>query len=372
MDPVVQGKPLSAWLDDLSTDRGRDQAKFDAALGAVREAGTNGLSLLIQRLQFKDAKDPALTIARRAQARLAFEALGPEAKPAIPRLIALLKDETFVRGADTAPNAAAALRAIGPDAVAVLSTTIAKGNTSERYGAALALGAFPSSPETVVPPLIAAMKDFDTRIRTRAATSLGQIPGADDKVIPALTAALTDASSPVRFAAVAALRECGTAAKSAITPLVNVIVKDPEEANRIAAVQSLLAIGPNEAATALTGLLARPQTFAPAARALMRFGFRAEPAIPALIRAFKSPDFENIAAANYALRGIGPKGLAALIQNLADPNAQVQLRTIRAIALFGADATAAIPALTEAAKSSDPDVQEAAMSLLVDLAALAN
>ena len=369
-DPVVQARPLSSWLEDLSTDRGRDQAKHDLALEAVREIGTNGLSLLLQRLQFKDPNDLSLTTARRAQARLAFEALGSQATPAIPRLMSLLRDETFVRGADTALVAAAALRAIGSNSIPPLATALARGANAERYGAALALSFFPASAKTVAPLLIEALKDFDTRVRARAAISLGAMPGEDEKVVPALAAALADSSSSVRSAAVASLRECGTAAKSAIPALVTVVIKDAEDANRLAAVQSLLVIGPAEAIARFTALLNQPQTFAPAARALGRFGGRAEPAIPALLRSFKNLDWESVAAANFTLRAIGPRALEALIRNLSDRDPQIQLRTIRAIGLFGAEARAAIPALSEAAKHPDIDVQEAALAALQELGAV--
>ena len=366
-DPVYHERPLTAWLDDLSVGRELDPTKQNLALDAVKQIGTNALPTLLQRLQFVDAGDPAATRLKRAQARLGFEALGAQAKPAIPRLINLIRDETFFRGADTALAAAAALRAVGSDAIPALSNSLYRGAPSERYGAALALSYFPASSSLVAPPLIAALKDNDNRVRARAADSLGAIPGQDEKIIPALIATLSDSSSVVRLAAAGSLREAGSAAKSAIPALAGLAARDPEDTVRFSATQSLLAIGPDDAVAALSPHLNRPQTFATAARALARFGVRAEPVIPALVKAFKLYDLESATAAGLALRAIGPKALTALIQNMADPDPQVKYLTVRTISMFGKEASSAIPSLTQAAKSSDEAVRDAAIATLQQL-----
>ena len=367
-DPVHEGRPLSEWLSDLSNDRDRDQNKQNLALEAVRKIGTNGLPMLLQKLQFKAAGDLRATLASRSQARMAFEALGPQAKPAVPQLIALLKDEVFVSGADTALVAAAALKAIGADSIPALKSAMASRLPADRYGAALALGFFNSNPRDVVPLLITALKDSDRRVRARAATSLGEIPGEENLVIPALTAALSDSAAPVRLEAVGALRQSGTAAKSAIPALVTLTVKDPDDTIRFNAGQTLPVVGPEEAVTALAEHLKKEETFAAAARALGRFGTRADSTIPALLRGFKMFNRECAAAAGFALRAIGPRALRPLSQYLTDADPEIRFMTVRTIGLFGQEAKSLIPALTQATQDSEEAVRDAAIATLHDLA----
>jgi HEAT repeat protein len=101
-DPVIRGQRLSRWLMVLSSDR-EDSPSYNAAVEAVREAGTNGLPLMISMLQIKDssARQAAAWVLRsqnivhakltmewdvRLAALRGLKFLGPQAEMVAPRL----------------------------------------------------------------------------------------------------------------------------------------------------------------------------------------------------------------------------------------------------------------------------------------------
>jgi len=54
-DPVYQGKPLVYWLEAFETDDFRGKPKFNDAVEAVRQAGTNAIPILLRLLRTKDS-----------------------------------------------------------------------------------------------------------------------------------------------------------------------------------------------------------------------------------------------------------------------------------------------------------------------------
>lgn len=101
-DPVVRGQRLSKWLMVLSEEH-EGSASYDAAVEAIREAGTNGLPLMVCMLQTRDSvlSQSAARLLRnqhvihpkpttewdvRLAALRGLKLLGPQAEPAAPRL----------------------------------------------------------------------------------------------------------------------------------------------------------------------------------------------------------------------------------------------------------------------------------------------
>jgi hypothetical protein len=122
-EPVLEEKPLSAWLEDLKYGTG--DARNQAA-EVLRRSGTNALPALLQMIRSEDSRvklaliklarkqsllkiDFALASERRSLAVGGFEALGSLAKPAIPKLTQLSKHKSI------RPDAVRALHAIESD-----------------------------------------------------------------------------------------------------------------------------------------------------------------------------------------------------------------------------------------------------------------
>jgi hypothetical protein len=117
-DPVVRGQRLSRWLIVLSTDR-EGTAPYTAAVEAIREAGTNGLPLMLRMLQTEDfsisrAVARALRNQHKVHAKWTMEwdfrlaalrglkLLGPAAESAAPRLGELMCMTNFTSEATLA------------------------------------------------------------------------------------------------------------------------------------------------------------------------------------------------------------------------------------------------------------------------------
>lgn len=144
---------------------------------------------------------------------LAAIALGNMGEPAVPELMALLKDPNQgVRDA-----AMMAFPRVGVSAAPALLELLRDGDCVARRSAARALMSYRG--EQVATALAAALKDEDVEVRKHAALSLSGA-GADSEVsIPALAAALKDADKEVVWNAVISLAELGPWARPAVPAL---------------------------------------------------------------------------------------------------------------------------------------------------------
>lgn len=117
-DPVIRGQRLSRWLIVLSKDP-EGTSSYNAAVEAIREAGTNGLPLMVRMLQRQDsrASQLAASVLRKQhvvhakwtmawEVRLAalrgLKLLGPEAESAAPTLGELMCVTNFTMEASLA------------------------------------------------------------------------------------------------------------------------------------------------------------------------------------------------------------------------------------------------------------------------------
>jgi HEAT repeat protein len=133
---------------------------------------------------------------------LLFHVMGANAKPAVPALIALLREN---RG-NTKGYAAEALGAIGPaaaEAISALAGLLEDNNQFARVSAAEALGHLGPA---AVPALVQSLQNKDWLVRARAAQGLGA-SGADVNLVKeALREKLQDGDAEVRRCAANALR----------------------------------------------------------------------------------------------------------------------------------------------------------------------
>ncbi len=111
-EPVYKEKPLSYWLKGFDIGyNGPGKPSFDESVEAVRQASTNSLPILLHMLRCRDSdlnhrlthlaqKQRLIRVnyvsadRQRWAARQAFVALGLDAKPAIPQLIEISRQET--------------------------------------------------------------------------------------------------------------------------------------------------------------------------------------------------------------------------------------------------------------------------------------
>jgi len=132
---------------------------------------------------------------------LVFQAMGPNARPAVPALIGLLQEKS----GNTQGYAARALGAIGPAAAAAipaLAGLLDDKNQFARVSAAEALGHLGPS---AVPTLIQALQNRDWLVRAKAAQGLAALGSAATPAVAALKEKLQDEDAEVRRCAAVAL-----------------------------------------------------------------------------------------------------------------------------------------------------------------------
>jgi HEAT repeat protein len=155
----------------------------------------------------------------RRDAAQALGKMGPQAKEAVPALVAALQDKNlFVRR-----YSAHTLGKIGSDAakqaVPALTKTLDDKRKEVAEAAAEALGQMGTS---AVKPLVKAVKDkgTETSVRQKAVTSLGQIGPEAREAVPALMTVLKGKDNEeVRVEAATALGNIGSAARPALSEL---------------------------------------------------------------------------------------------------------------------------------------------------------
>ena len=218
-EPVYQGKGLSVWLEDPRPDWVRPTTGR-----AIRAMGTDALPTLLKMVQIRDSTvrrafrelcnrqallrlhiRPVEDIQR--EAVRGFMALGPIAKPAVPKLARLLEDDD----PQVRYYAALCLGSLGPtshDAVPALSSyltrllktrTGSQWNVKEEYGAAYALCEIGPAAQSAIAQLTALStltNSVDWGTRAFAQAALLKIRG--DSLLP-LAEALKDTSDETRW-----------------------------------------------------------------------------------------------------------------------------------------------------------------------------
>jgi HEAT repeat protein len=328
---------------------------------------------------------PGLRDDIRTSAARALGGMGPAARPALPALVAALKEGD----AGLRQYAADALRQLGPEAKAAVPELI-KGATSPNEEECLrsiaTIGAVGPAAKEAVPTLLKLMDYKNTpkdnravpAVRRSAAAALADIAAAE-AVGPLTTAMTADASTDVRIEATRALSRIGPAAKSALPELEKIagakgdpvlklwaslarariaggdlepfltelatLLHDTKtrKADRDMAVLVLAEVGPvNAAALAEITELARDKKLPPAQKgAVVRSlgkapAATAKEAVTLLVELSKENDATTRTASVEALGELGPKAkdAAARLRDLADrgdalsPTAAVALEKV--------------------------------------------
>ncbi len=297
-------------------------------------------------------------------AALALANIGPEARAAVPALIAALKlskdtpDQELIRF-----YARLALARIGRPAVPALIEALKDQREGVAPLAGEALGWVLPPPKEAVPALRAALQK-DRRHAAVYAHALGQLGPLARPAVPELTELLTDGASRAE-AAVALVRIDPDQAKG-VVPLLVKDLQAEDEKQRQAAVLAVARLGPTAQAAADTLVTLLRDRLLTEAEVENLHELWAE-AIPGLIGLLKGPEVDCRKRALFALGQIGPKAQTALnplIAALADRESTVRVGAAQVVQALGPQAREAVPALVANLQARQPEVRVTAAAAL--------
>jgi HEAT repeat protein len=310
----------------------------------------------------------------------AFEILGPVAKPAIPGLMKNVEKGSY--------SSMRALEFIGKDAVPALTNKLLQTLADKRrpvmnwrdprykknffHVQALivsGLGEMGTNAEAAIPALKLALYANHGWLHGvnphSTMVSVGQ--NRPDLVIPALLDALTNQAAPAinRGAVATAISTYGTNHVDILLPPLIKVINDKrtDSPNRRTIAGALAVVGrghPELVIPVLTNaFVAAPVEYQDGiAIALAMFGREAQPALPLLRNASRSPYFHLRQQATIAVKTIAPEtadALVPLIKDLSNREAGLRQQAIYSLGRLGTNAVEAIPALL--ACLSNPDTQ---------------
>lgn len=367
--------------------------KSGPARGLLASFGTGIVPVLIKTLGDSEA-------ARREAAADMLGRIGPPARTAVPALLAALKDKSSAVALMAAralaeidptrslpavplladsldvPGAAAALANIGPDARGAVPALIAalkphKGNASQeliRLNARLALARIGAP---AVPALIEALKDKRDGVAPLAGEALGWILPPPKQAVPALCEALrNDRAHAAVYAR--SLGQLGSLARPALPDLIDLLM---DAASRAEAAVALVSIDPRQADKAVPPLIKDLQADEEKQRqaavmALIRLGPAAQPAADAVVTLLRDRLLTNREI--EALRDVWPHAIPGLVELLKDPQVELRQRSVLALGQIGPEARAALPSLIAALSDRDATVRVGAAQIMQTLGSQAN
>jgi HEAT repeat protein len=334
-EPSFEGKPLSSWLQDL--DDQHPGPEYDRAKAAIQHMGRDAVPYIVNVLEKRESsktqkflrwaiahnlrKAPYVpVIESQHHAVLACNVLGPEAKAAIPALVALLNDG-YTRG-----YVGAALGRIGSPAVIPMIDSLTNTNFMVRVEVAHAFGNhnFQSSSRAIISALTNCLADKNSTVRALAANSLGELGQEPETAVPALAQILSDPDTQVRWNGCLAIGKFGQQAEIGKNSVLGAF-GDPDDSVRSAAAIALVSMEPQVASTidkampSLIDALVGLKVVAPynplnlrytAIKALEPCGPRARAAVPALLECLQDRNNYVKDAAARCLQAIDPDAAA--------------------------------------------------------------
>jgi HEAT repeat protein len=271
-EPEFKGCKLSDWLVQYQNqwhyDGYYDTPELREAGEAVRHIGTNALPCLLKWISYEipawryqlfgtatksrffrsQAMVKRLLGEREFRAdlaRIGFEILGPDARQAVPELVALMNSSGTPHAAR---KATFALGHLGGDALPPLMTAFTNQALPSSFrctpGRAIALSpSLRTNAGPLVPAVVQCLKVKDRAVATTAVLILGDWTSKPAVAIPALAESLQDTNANFRATTLWALGLFGQSARSAV-PVVLDALNDPVPIVREAATNALLKISP--------------------------------------------------------------------------------------------------------------------------------
>jgi HEAT repeat protein len=327
------------------------------ALGALAEGAAAAVPSLKKAIQdFPQA---------RYWACLILAEIGPEAKEAVPELVACLKDDD----AEIRREAIAALGRIGPSAkqaVPAIANALADQDAGVRYTAAYSLGVIGPEAAGAMAALQKLSGEKDPLMQIVSGWALLRLDPKNEasrKAIMELGLTCADHENPrVRAAVVNVLADLHQGEPEVTAALVKALA-DEQLPVVLTASNALVKAGAPSIAP-LVEALGRSDLRANAAATLSRFGKDARPAVPALIKALEDDRAAVRREAVLALTAIGPdaqEAVPALLERLrGDSHWDVRRVSAKALGQIAAERPEVMAALRQATEDKDPDVRDAA------------
>jgi HEAT repeat protein len=257
VEPVYQGKPLSAWLKELRSWSGDTN---QAAFVAFSDMGTNAIPLLLKIIASDDPPFQRMVWAlnrkqslvrfperdawrQRRTASFALYAMGANGKPAFSVLTNLLFHT------NTLFLSAVPLAGMGPEGLPPLLAALTNQYASIRESAAFGLGWARSDLNIVVPALIVRLSDENKMVHRSAVLALGPLDAEPGLAVPALMKDFPGDDPGLRSLILMAIGQFETNANAAV-PMLLEALSDKDQIVRNDAAWALQHIDPAAAAKA--------------------------------------------------------------------------------------------------------------------------
>lgn len=382
-DPIIEGRPASAWTADLLSSEYQVRQASQAALQKAAGSAVPQLRLLLRSREpwwgaFAQPLGPVLRpllggvenpLLRRQRATEMLALLGPKASGAIPDLIWCLRFPV------SAPDAERALVLIGPASAEPLVRALARAEPATRESAARVLREFKPVSPVVLAGLVRATRDPAAPVRIEAVKSLGAAP-ATEELVAVVLAAAGDKVPGVRAASLGALGDLGSATPAAQAAALRGL-SDLETIVELAAAKTLwkLTGRPDLVVPHLARILSTREGWQ-AAFVLGDLGAEAAGAVPALIEALQrervARAFRTPPSSAFALGKIGPAAIPALGALLEAADPVLRLNAVMAFGFMEKRGAAAVPRLLPLLRDQNSEVRHAAAITLAGLGAEAS
>lgn len=357
---VRQAQSAAAPLIQTALDR--NGKPNEATLKALAQLGPAAVPALTRALWDEDDRTRALAL-------YALRGMGVSARPVIPSLIEMLKDDKpmFRR------LAAEALAGTGArPACAALLPMLRDEDVGVRESVAAGLLHLDVEAKVILPVLTAWLKAKEAGDRRMAAVALCRLGREAAPAVPDLVKAMRDEDAQVRAAAVRSLGAVGPAALEAVPALTAALEDEKWSDDRIAVAEALARVGPNPdvAASVKRWLKDGGPRRVEAARLLWRID-RSPEAVTALAEVLRSGEAGDRRSAAEALRQIGPGAKAALpdlAASLKEKDFVLRASAVRALGRLGEDAKPAARELEPLLNDEDISIRVVAAVALWQVA----
>ena len=245
-EPTYSGRRLTEWLEDYN--RAQSLETTASIAEGIRAMGTNSLPVLLAHIGDPDSLRKVKLVARlrklsflrlpfygakrlRGPSFLALRALGPNAAPAFPRLLAMAENPT------TRHSAMVAFAAIGTNSIPTLASACRSTNRAVRVDAAWTIATLRAVPD----PRFAWGWNPDPINGRRLILVEGR--GRDDALLAETLRMLKDPNPDIRRASAEDIQSYSwsfhAAALKSATPLLDAAAKDTDQSVRKAAQETL-------------------------------------------------------------------------------------------------------------------------------------
>jgi HEAT repeat protein len=294
--------------------------------------------------------------------------LNPQNQVAVAKVINCLNDPD----ADVADTAAWHLHEFDGDkkaGISILAGLLENPDPKRRKAAVLALSDFKQEAAFAIPKMKVLLSDSNVQVRQAATSALWLMKLPAEEGIRIFSERLRDSDPLVRDRAAGALKGYGNEAKDCVE-LIAAHLESSHGKDCTLSLDTLAEIGPDAKAAipSLTKALRDPAFETErVAKALWKIGRNAELVLPALIELVKTKKDEG---ACDVIADIGPaakSAVPALIEAVQSADWDLQWAAVDALGRIGPDAAQAVPALIEAAIQGHGQVPSAASKALAEI-----